>query len=552
MASLTPYHARMEKIIIAGMCLLAVGPVLLAGILPSHYYKQSSIKNTTVAMQRIAENRKEVISLFLQNKENLLGTIVRLNSEEQLGEQAQLNRLFESLGSTSAIVDLLVLDGCGRQLSYVGPYREKIRGKNYGEAPWFHEVMLNGRHVSDVFLGHRGVPHFVIAVTDPLKSWVLRATINSEIFTSLIQDARMTHSGDAFIVNRHGEFQTPSLRELQSLPEGEAQLVKPHDGVNSTIIGSSLYVTVWLKEGQWLLVIKSDLNTWLEPFYASKSINQLIVLFTTLIVIVLAPITVRFFMKKLAVAEQERAALDQQMAQIEKMAMVGRLAAGVAHEINNPLQLIGDQAGWMKELLSEEDPAQVKNFADYEQSVEKIKHHVKRAATVTHRLLGFSRKMESEKSAVNINDLVEETASFLAKEAQNNHIALTHALAADIPPTMTDASQLQQVFLNIMNNALDAVGKNGSIEVATRHDMERRKIVITFEDSGPGIDPDNIKKIFEPFFTTKDVGQGTGLGLSICYTIMQKLGGNIAVENRAQGGCRFVVTVPVVQVGEHL
>ncbi|OQX16300.1 MAG: hypothetical protein BWK76_11880, partial [Desulfobulbaceae bacterium A2] len=154
MAYLNPYHARMEKIIIAGMCLLAVGPVLLAGILPSHYYKQSSIKNTTVAMQRIAENRKEVISLFLQNKENLLGTIVRLNSEEQLGEQAQLNRLFESLGSTSAIVDLLVLDGCGRQLSYVGPYREKIRGKNYGEAPWFHEVMLNGRHVSDVFLGH--------------------------------------------------------------------------------------------------------------------------------------------------------------------------------------------------------------------------------------------------------------------------------------------------------------------------------------------------------------------------------------------------------------
>jgi len=512
MAYLNPYHARMEKIIIAGMCLLAVVPVLLAGILPSHYYRQSSIKNTTVAMQRIAENRKEVISLFLRHQENQLATIIRLNTYEHLRQQQNLDRLFESLGGNSVIVDLLVLDGCGRQQAYVGPYRERIRGKDYGEALWFHEVMLNGRHVSDMFLGHRGVPHFVIAVTDPLKSWVLRATINSEIFTSLIQDARMTHSGDAFIVNRHGEFQTPSLRELERLSEAELRLVRHHDGVESTIIDNALYVTLWLKDNQWLLLIKSDLDSWLAPFYTSRTINQVIVLITAMIVFAIAPFTVRFFMQKLAVAEQERAVLDQQMAQIEKMATIGRLAAGVAHEINNPLQLIGDQAGWMEELLYEEDPAQVKNFADYEKSVEKIKHHVKRAATVTHRLLGFSRKMEAEKSAVDINCLVEETVSFLVKEAQNNHIALTRSLAETLPPTMTDASQLQQVFLNIMNNAMDAVGKKGAIEVSTRHDAERRKIIITFEDSGPGIDPDNIKKIFDPFFTTKDVGKGTGLG----------------------------------------
>ena len=146
------------------------------------------------------------------------------------------------------------------------------------------------------------------------------------------------------------------------------------------------------------------------------------------------------------------------MVQMEKMATVGRLAAGIAHEINNPLQMITSQAGWIAELLPDEEPAKVKNLDEYVKSVEQIKHHVRRAGTITHRLLGFSRKISAEKQKVQINDLIEETISFVEKEAGYNNVSIVRNFAEDLPGIMTDGPQLQQVFLNLINNAIDEVG----------------------------------------------------------------------------------------------
>ena len=120
------------------------------------------------------------------------------------------------------------------------------------------------------------------------------------------------------------------------------------------------------------------------------------------------------------------------MVQMEKMATVGRLAAGIAHEINNPLQMITNQAGWIGELLPDEDPAQVKNLDEYQKAVEQIKHHVRRAGTITHRLLGFSRKISTEKQSVQLNDLIEETISFVEHEAGYNNISIVRNLRRKI------------------------------------------------------------------------------------------------------------------------
>ena len=151
-------------------------------------------------------------------------------------------------------------------------------------------------------------------------------------------------------------------------------------------------------------------------------------------------------------SDKEYAALSLQFVQVEKMATVGRLAAGIAHEINNPLQMITNQAGWIGELLPDEDPALVKNLTEYQKAVEQIKHHVRRAGTITHRLLGFSRKMSSQQEKVQINDLVEETVSFVEREAGYNNITIEKNLAQNLPATMIDGPQLQQVFLNLINN----------------------------------------------------------------------------------------------------
>ena len=150
------------------------------------------------------------------------------------------------------------------------------------------------------------------------------------------------------------------------------------------------------------------------------------------------------------------------------MASLGKMAAGVAHEINNPLAIIKEKAGWMRDLLSEEDIQKSPNFKEFEESIAKIEYHVTRAKDVTHRLLGFARRMDPIHEDVNINDVLDQTITFLQNEARYRAIEINTGLQKDLPFVASDAAQLQQVFLNIIDNAIDAIGKDGSIQIRTR------------------------------------------------------------------------------------
>ncbi|MBA3003940.1 MAG: two-component sensor histidine kinase, partial [Desulfurivibrio sp.] len=183
------------------------------------------------------------------------------------------------------------------------------------------------------------------------------------------------------------------------------------------------------------------------------------------------------------------------------------------------------------------------NTDEYRAAFAKIRTQVKRASTITHRLLGFSRSADGLKSKTNINTLVEETVSFLEKEATNHRITIRRNLDPTLPETTTDSTQLQQVFLNILNNAIDAIGNGGSVTISSS--LSEEQLAVEFADSGPGLSEEALKKVFDPFFTTKKSGSGTGIGLSISYSIIERLGGRIEVRNGRQGGCIFRVTLPV-------
>jgi two-component system, NtrC family, sensor kinase len=164
---------------------------------------------------------------------------------------------------------------------------------------------------------------------------------------------------------------------------------------------------------------------------------------------------------------------------------------------------------------------------------------------VTHRLLGFARRMEPTVEKVLINEILEECVGFLENEARYQNITIQKELAADLPMISSDASQLQQVFLNILNNAIDAIGKNGAITLKTLHLPESQQVAIKISDTGPGMTQATVEKIFDPFFTTKEVGKGTGLGLSISYSIIEKLGGTIYVNSTLGEGTTFTIKLPV-------
>ena len=278
-----------------------------------------------------------------------------------------------------------------------------------------------------------------------------------------------------------------------------------------------LFATGIIKLKKWVLVIKEDPTDQLAPLLRARFMMVLVFLGGVILIIIGAVFTTRSMMKELMIMDQKKAASDELMMQESKMAALGKMAAGIAHEINNPLAVIGEKAGWIKDLLKMEDISASENFQEYADAVNKIEHHINRAKTITHRLLGFARRMEPVTERVNINSVLDESVAFLENEARYRNIDIQVDYAAELPLITSDSSQLQQVFLNILNNAIDAIGKEGEINIRTKHVTKNNEIRIEINDNGPGIPKDLVNKIFDPFFTTKP--DGMGLGLSISRTI---------------------------------
>lgn len=563
------YYKRVWLRLIGVFALLTTVPVAIMILVSTNSLRDAVIDKVEISLGRLIEHKKDVITLYLKEKEDLLTMMVGMYPISYLGRQENLDTLFMAVNKTGSIVDLHVIDSSGKQLAYVGPYAQSLTGKSYHDAQWFQDVLINGSHVSDVFLGFRNIPHFVVAVSDPLKTYVLRATINSEQFNKLLLSTQIGPHGDSFIVNQEGTLQTPSRSGMTELGREDRILLEHHEGTaivqrdenilvrgddkivndfgGTSIVKSeeSLVATRWVKDGQWCLVVKTLIKDSLGSFYQVRNNIIFVILATSAVFLGVAVLLTSYFLRRIEREDVKRAELGHQMVQMEKMATVGRLAAGIAHEINNPLQMITSQAGWISELLPDEDPDKVKNLDEYKKAIDQIKHHVRRAGTITHRLLGFSRKISAEKENVQINQLIEETISFVEKEAGYHNVSIVRNYAEDLPGIMIDGPQLQQVFLNLINNAIDEIGKDGIIEIRTA--VQGNNLIAEFADNGHGIKPENLKRIFDPFFTTKDPGKGTGLGLYISYDIVKKLGGTISVANRDSGGAVFSIGLPVIK-----
>jgi two-component system, NtrC family, sensor kinase len=232
--------------------------------------------------------------------------------------------------------------------------------------------------------------------------------------------------------------------------------------------------------------------------------------------------------------------------QAGKLASVGELSAGVAHEINNPLAIILTERQILLDLVGQTpglDDAFKKELLD---SLSQVDVQVQRCKRITQNLLRFSRRTTSVIETVDLNEFLGEVIELVEREAKTSGITFIPELEEGLPPLLTDPSQLQQVFLNLITNAVDAHdGKPyGSIHISTRADDEKEGVEVVFADTGSGISQKNLDKIFDPFFTTKPVGKGTGLGLSICYSIIKRLGGDVSVQSELDKGTVFTIFLP--------
>jgi signal transduction histidine kinase len=234
--------------------------------------------------------------------------------------------------------------------------------------------------------------------------------------------------------------------------------------------------------------------------------------------------------------------MRQQMATTEKLASLGTLAAGVAHEINNPLAIINESAGWLKLILNREEMAHMPRKQDFEMALNKIETGVDRAKRITHQLLGFAKKDDSVLVEINLGDLADEAVQLVHREAANKDIEIIQEIKPDIGTIWSDPYQLRQVLINLLTNAIHATGSGGRITIMIQ--ALNGEINLTVQDNGQGIPKENLDKIFEPFFSTKSPGKGTGLGLFVTRGIVEKLCGTIEVESRLGHGTSFCIRLP--------
>src|SRR3989337_2257806 len=235
-------------------------------------------------------------------------------------------------------------------------------------------------------------------------------------------------------------------------------------------------------------------------------------------------------------AYEELKSLQNQLLQAEKMASIGLLASSLAHELDTPLTTISGYC----ELLSEE----IKD-ANLLGRIKTISEQIIKCQQTIRNLLDFSRKSTCEKKLCNIHHLINNTLLLVEHRLKIHKINLRKTFDDNIPPLLVDGNQIQQVILNLVNNAVDALPQGGDIFIETRLNKEAKSVEIVFDDNGIGISGEDLKRVFDPFFTTKEPGRGTGLGLSICNNIISAHNGKITLESRLGNGTRFVVSLPI-------
>lgn len=556
------FYRHLSRNMILTMIFVSFTPMILViGIFLFQFYS-SYHEKTNAHLEELVQKHKQAIDSFLNEKLANLRYFAETTSVENLTDKSflelQLKQLKKEYGDV--FVDLGVVDENGRQQAYAGPY--ELDNVLYSGAEWFEKARDRRFFISDVFMGLRGSPHFIITIRRHYEPavYILRATIDFQYFNTLVENLRVGDTGYAFILNQEGKFQTrPAFEKARSYKSYDYFIESIKDSEKPVKIieraddsgTENIYAVAELKGGDWLLIFKQEISDAFKDVYRVFHISGLIFLIGGAGIIGTAFLLTKRTVRRMMRADKEKEELNQQMIETSKLASVGELAAGIAHEINNPVAIMVEEAGWIEDLLEEEEFAESENLAEFHRALKQISAQGLKCKEITHKLLSFARKTDTTLKDVQINELIKEIVELSAQMARHNKVTITTDLQSNLPYVTLSPSEMQQVMLNLINNAIDAMEKTGgTVHIGTKiSKLEKDHIVITVEDNGPGIPGANLNRIFDPFFTTKPVGKGTGLGLSICYGIVQKMGGKIDVSSTTGKGTRFRIWIPMQKYG---
>jgi len=554
----SPYlfnYRRIWKMSVLLTGIVALVPLIFITLVDYQVTEHSLESEFRLRTARNVSNTRRAIDFFLTERLSALAFIVRDNAPAALNDSVRLTAILQSLQKSfgGGFMDLGVIDASGQQTTYVGAFG--LQYKDYHNQLWFQQVVDQGIYISDVFLGYRNLPHLVIAVKQSLTDGsfhILRASIGIGPFEDLLSNLELGGSGDAFIINRQGILQTNSRNHGQvldriSLPtpqdHGTTEVIEGHDKLDKPLFIGYRFI----ENSPFILMIVINKNDLMAPWRSTRLglILFLVISVTVILAVILG--TATYLVRNMYLADENRLVSLHQVEYANKMASIGRMAASVAHEINNPLAIINEKAGLIKDLLT------LKRQYQADQKllglVDDIGASVMRAGKITKRLLTFARHMDASMERLHPEEVLREVLSFIEKDAEQRDIHIAVTTAPDTPAIESDRGKLQQIFLNIVNNAMAAITEGGHIWIVITPTADGG-VTIAFRDDGCGIPAEDLKRIFDPFFSTKTRQGGTGLGLSITYNLVQEISGKLHVTSDFGKGTCFTVDLPQVVVPE--
>jgi len=487
--------------------------------------------------------------LFLTERRSVLDFIAHDNSLETLKDPARLAGILENLNKRfGGFIDLGAIDDSGKQISHAGSHQ--MRGLDFNQQPWFREVLSRGVYISELVTGALNKPHIDFAVKREFADgsyFVLHAVLKPEQLMESIAQIDVGARGDLFIINRDGVLQTPSryygpvFKKIpMAVPEHSPKarvFESNNDSKDRIVIGYA-----HIPDTPYILMMIQEQSEGIQPWYKTTWAFAGILAASIFMILLVTLGVATHLVNQIHEADQERLDTLHQVEYASKMVSLGRLASGVAHEINNPLAIINEKAGHIRDIFTltdtyTKDPKLIG-------LVDSVISTVQRCAKVTKGLLNFARHLNLSIQAIDLKEIIDEVKSILAKEAEHRSITVGITVSEDIPAFESDRGKLEQVFFNLFNSAIGAMNDGGHLEItATRKDEEY--VSVAFADNGRGIPESDLKHIFEPFYYSKTGHSGTGLGLAVTYALIQEIGGTISVQSRPGQETCFDVSIPL-------
>ncbi len=524
-------------------------PLLVITMVDYRLTRKAFESEARMEVSRMVSNAWRGVAHLLAQRRATLEFIARDNSLAELMAPGRLETLLVNLkrGMTD-VLDLSVVDENGVFLARGGP-DVPANQPLFSEAD-FTRTATEGFFVGNVAPVPDHQPQLVIALRCDRQAggfFVLCAILDAGLLDGPLSELDLDEGDDAFIANGQGILQTST--KLHGERFGVAALTLPATNEGTRVSqaadpdGKAVLIGMAPIPGspfQLVMVRQKSgiMDRWLRPRMQLLGFLS----FSILIIIVSILAVATYMVGRLHSSDQRRLQALHQVEYANKMISIGRLASGVAHEVNNPLAIINQKAGLIKDLftLTPEWAGNRKLIG----LVDDVLTSVSRCGTITKRLLDFSRHMESSLETVNIEAVIRQVLAFTEKDAERRDIIVRVDAANGIPSFESDRGNLQQILLNLTNNAFAAMTEGGLLEIdVDLADTDHVRIAV--KDTGCGIPEADLKRVFEPFFSTGEGHAGTGLGLSVTYGMVVEMGGEITVQSHVGKGTCFTVTLPL-------